>query len=297
MHAFRHAVHNVFKSSVEAVTPVRSTSAFETEGVLSPEEFVAAGDALVRACPTWSWARGSAARAKSYLPRDKQYVTTRHVPCARRARDMEAYAGREEALSGEDEGWIAAGDVDGGGGDGAEDVPDLGALSLEPDARDDENDDDVPDMEDFEDEDDDAVLLPAAMMIAKEAGAANGGADDDHIVKTRAYDISITYDKYYQTPRVWLNGYDENRLVLEPSKALEDISADHARKTVTIDPHPHTGVPSASIHPCKHGSVMKKLIESARAEKEQTPSVDSYLFVFLKFIASVIPTIEYDYTL
>jgi ubiquitin-like-conjugating enzyme ATG3 len=152
-------------------------------------------------------------------------------------------------------------------------------------------------MEDFEDEDDDAVLLPAAMMIAKEAGAANGGADDDHIVKTRAYDISITYDKYYQTPRVWLNGYDENRLVLEPSKALEDISADHARKTVTIDPHPHTGVPSASIHPCKHGSVMKKLIESARAEKGQTPSVDSYLFVFLKFIASVIPTIEYDYTL
>ena len=99
MHAFRHAVHNVFKSSVEAVTPVRSTSAFETEGVLSPEEFVAAGDALVRACPTWSWARGSDARAKSYLPRDKQYVTTRHVPCARRARDMEAYAGREEALS------------------------------------------------------------------------------------------------------------------------------------------------------------------------------------------------------
>ena len=96
---------------------------------------------------------------------------------------------------------------------------------------------------------------------------------------------------------MWLNGYDENRLVLEPSKALEDISADHARKTVTIDPHPHTGVPSASIHPCKHGGVMKKLIESARAEKEQTPSVDSYLFVFLKFIASVIPTIEYDYTL
>ena len=105
---------------------------------------------------------------------------------------MEAYAGREEALSGEDEGWIAAGDVDGGGGDGAEDVPDLGALSLEPDARDDENDDDVPDMEDFEDEDDDAVLLPAAMMIAKEAGAANGGADDDHIVKTARHDISIT---------------------------------------------------------------------------------------------------------
>jgi ubiquitin-like-conjugating enzyme ATG3 len=78
---------------------------------------------------------------------------------------------------------------------------------------------------------------------------------------------------------------------------LEDISADHAQKTVTIDPHPHTGVPSASIHPCKHGSVMKKLVDSARAQTGEAPSVDSYMFVFLKFIASVVPTIEYDYTL
>jgi ubiquitin-like-conjugating enzyme ATG3 len=28
----------------------------------------------------------------------------------------------------------------------------------------------------------------------------------------RTYDITITYDKYYQTPRVWLCGYDEVNL-------------------------------------------------------------------------------------
>jgi ubiquitin-like-conjugating enzyme ATG3 len=78
---------------------------------------------------------------------------------------------------------------------------------------------------------------------------------------------------------------------------LEDISAEHARKTVTIDPHPHTGVPSASIHPCKHAHVMKKLVDAAREETGEVPSVDSYMFVFLKFIATVVPTIEYDYTL
>jgi ubiquitin-like-conjugating enzyme ATG3 len=33
--------------------------------------------------------------------------------------------------------------------------------------------------------------------------------DSDLILKTRTYDISITYDKYYQTPKVWLFGYDE----------------------------------------------------------------------------------------
>eukprot|EP01055_Gregarina_sp_Pseudo9_P001014 Gregarina_sp_Pseudo_9__1013@NODE_1655_length_1421_cov_90_128075_g1535_i0_p1_GENE_NODE_1655_length_1421_cov_90_128075_g1535_i0NODE_1655_length_1421_cov_90_128075_g1535_i0_p1_ORF_typecomplete_len284_score54_79Autophagy_N/PF03986_13/3_6e32Autophagy_act_C/PF03987_15/1_7e06_NODE_1655_length_1421_cov_90_128075_g1535_i05021353 len=29
------------------------------------------------------------------------------------------------------------------------------------------------------------------------------------LVPTRSYDLSITYDKYYQSPRLWLFGYDE----------------------------------------------------------------------------------------
>jgi len=29
------------------------------------------------------------------------------------------------------------------------------------------------------------------------------------IIHTRTYDLHITYDKYYQTPRLWLFGYDE----------------------------------------------------------------------------------------
>jgi len=31
------------------------------------------------------------------------------------------------------------------------------------------------------------------------------------ILSTRTYDLNITYDKYYQTPRLWLTGYNENR--------------------------------------------------------------------------------------
>ena len=33
--------------------------------------------------------------------------------------------------------------------------------------------------------------------------------EESEIVKTRTYDLHITYDKYYQTPRLWLTGYDE----------------------------------------------------------------------------------------
>ena len=31
----------------------------------------------------------------------------------------------------------------------------------------------------------------------------------DGILQTRTYDMYVTYDKYYQTPRLWLFGYDE----------------------------------------------------------------------------------------
>lgn len=37
----------------------------------------------------------------------------------------------------------------------------------------------------------------------------DSGVDDGEIIKTRTYDLHITYDKYYQTPRLWLRGYDE----------------------------------------------------------------------------------------
>ena len=33
---------------------------------------------------------------------------------------------------------------------------------------------------------------------------------DDTVHKVRSYDLSITYDFYYQTPRLWLIGYSED---------------------------------------------------------------------------------------
>ncbi|XP_075111308.1 uncharacterized protein LOC107772206 isoform X2 [Nicotiana tabacum] len=133
------------------------------------------------------------------------------------------------------------------------------------------------------------ATLQTAYLVAHEP-------DDDNILRTRTYDISITYDKYYQTPRVWLTGYDESRMLLQPELVLEDVSQDHARKTVTIEDHPHLPGKHASVHPCRHGAVMKKIIDVLMSRGVE-PEVDKYLFLFLKFMASVIPTIEYDYTM
>ena len=91
----------------------RTRSAFLEKGVVTPEEFVLAGDFLVAQCPTWSWQGGDPASAKPYLPSEKQFLVTRNVPCRERAAAMEAFAGAERHLDGEEEGWVETG---GGGG-------------------------------------------------------------------------------------------------------------------------------------------------------------------------------------
>lgn len=143
---------------------------------------------------------------------------------------------------------------------------------------------------------------------------------------------------------------------------MEDIVGDYKDKTVTLEDFFFTNPPikTASVHPCKHASVMKVLLDRAdaalklRVEKmrhgekpssagmeglvdqtsaldlnkkdqkasssaanqggdgewevldsshsqQQEPEiairVDQYLVVFLKFMASVTPGIEHDFTM
>ena len=69
--------------------------------MLTPEEFVAAGDQLVHRCPTWSWAGGDPARRRPYLPADKQFLVTRGVPCRSRVAAL-GNSTYTEALAGEE---------------------------------------------------------------------------------------------------------------------------------------------------------------------------------------------------
>ena len=385
--------------------------------VLTPEEFVRAGDFLVRACPTWSWEAGDPARARSFLPRGKQYLATRGVPSRRRASAVEGYGGGGDGgdgggrgdgrdrttveaggMEGDDEGWVApppAGDGDAGLDAAAEHGAEAGAgggpaaaaaaaaaapKEAEEEEGDQEDDgEDIPDLDDLEIVDegdiDEAALPPAAVAASAAARAAKKAAAESerspkqknsNVVPVRTYDLSISYDKYYQVPRFWLAGFDEDRRPLRADALLEDgerrektffflrrggktvskgkshlpsllffpqkkskktVAAEHARKTVTVEPHPHApAIRVASIHPCRHAAVMKKLASmgaagaggsgsssgrateapgsataSAEAGATETTAApldpEAYLVLFLKFIASVIPTIEYDFTM
>ena len=77
----------------------------------------------------------------------------------------------------------------------------------------------------------------------------------------------------------------------------EDILSDYAKRTVTFESHPFLDHPQASIHPCKHPSAMKKIIDNVGRGAAGPPRADQAMFIFLKFISNIIPTINYDFTL
>lgn len=59
------------------------------------------------------------------------------------------------------------------------------------------------------------------MQAAVPAGAGYLKAEEpDTIVRTRTYDLYITYDQYYQVPRLWLVGFDESRKPLSSQQVL-----------------------------------------------------------------------------
>lgn len=354
----KQTLYTAYMKQADKVKPTLTESHFIEEGVLTPDEFVAAGDMLVYKCKMWEWASGDPSRAVPYLPPNKQYLVTKNVRCAQRCAALEKTCAEPGAATGtrmikldrsddiDDDEWVAPSfDTVTAAPETLATVPAAAAapVSAAPQptafvppvvattttqtvcaaaACNDDDDDDDMEAVDFDDEDlmdDDPAVAPpqplpqmeqAAAAAATAGSAATGAAategetamgdGDDDVLRTRTYDLYITYDHFYRTPRVWLSGYDEQMRPLQPEQVFEDISADHAHKTVTFDEFPHlVGVQMAYIHPCKHAAVMKKIIarQMEAGGSAANITVEQYLILFIKFISAVIPTIEYDFTM
>jgi len=281
--SLKEELHKTYTQTVAALTGPLKETRFLQEGVLTPDEYVTAGDLLVFKCPTWAWAAGDSSKAVAFLPRDKQFLITRKVPCSLPFEDGDSTAASD------DDGWLAM------AASAAADEPIL--EMPEADANPNtgggngnlaDDDDDVPDMEAFEEEN----LVEATPLAAPQQSA------ESTVLRTRSYDIALTYDNYYQTPKVWLVGYAATGQPLSAAEMMRDVSADHAGKTVTLAPHPHLGSAGGAwlwIHPCRHAQVMHKFVARMVAQG-RTPRVDQYLLLFLKFLGAVLPTIQYDNT-
>ena len=64
----------------------------------------------------------------------------------------------------------------------------------------------------------------------------------------------------------------QDKKPLTPTQVFQDVPSDHAFKTMTMETFPHSGQLLASVHPCKHASVMKKFIDRMdAAQRESSP--------------------------
>lgn len=238
-----------------------------------------AGDYLVFKFPTWSWSSAPNSKRRDFLPQDKQFLITRQVPCRHRA------TGYDGGLHGTDV------------GDDYELIQDFTATKNEEAT--------VADLD--------------ALTTADNGESSPLNEESDYVDLTaqtyeRTYNVYISYSTSYRVPKIYLSGFDGNGAPLSPKAMFDDIVSDYKNKTVTIESAPFLdNLMLISIHPCRHAGVMRLLLNHAEARKieevanpneteewedlEQTLQVDRYLVLFLKFIASVTPTIEYDFTM
>lgn len=288
-----HSIGEYYRSVAKKFMSELKESKFYEKGVLTPKEYEFAGDFLTQKCPTWKWC--SAKNSVDYLPKEKQYLMTT-VRCPRRAVDYEKQNRTTETVIDDD--WVEANanfynrkkeekilDID----DQGQSNPKQVMIEFKDNYLDKNTDIDIV-VDEFQQE---KQNDPIEIDIEDDFQVIDV---NDNIIKTRTYDVSVTYDFFYQVPRMWLTGYSEDGGLLTDEQAKEDIMIEYTDKTVTIEPHPHSGVKSLSIHPCKHSHLLMRMIEQFE-NAGKTLEVYMSILLFLKFLHSVVPTIEYDFTM
>jgi ubiquitin-like-conjugating enzyme ATG3 len=297
MEQIGHSIGNLYRNFSSALKPMPTESTYLETGTLTPMEFQEAGDFLTHRCGTWSWARSDPSLAQPHLKPDKQFLVTKGVPCRKRASTiasdfcylMEPQNDTIPTEDGLQNDWLVAEIKPKSEYELIDDEAEEGTKFVSDNIFPSNQNNIIEEIKtEFIDEN--------SVNILGQDGYIKLNEPEDTIEKVRRYDLSITYDTYYQTPRFWLEGFNELGLPLTYSEIFEDISSDYAKQTATVEAHPCLGNHQISIHPCQHASMMKFLVDTCQtSESKQEPNKS--LILFLKFLSSIVPTIDYDYTL
>ena len=270
----------------EYITPVSNESQYLKNGTITPNEFVIAGNYLQDKFITWTWnidddeINQDTLKIRSFLPNDKQFLVSRKILCYKRCEDIDTLNKKNdisevEKFDAENNVWV---------------VENVNEDEKHIQKSTEVGDDDYGFEEDLVLEENERQSDGESIVVLNEQNK-------------RYYDLYILYSTSYRVPKLYLVGYNHDGQPLTPNQMLEDVSEEYRKKTATIEDLPvfKNKTPSISIHPCKHGDVMKLLMtrmqQSQSVEDDSTFPVDTYLIIFLKFINSVVPTMEYDFTM
>lgn len=254
-------VVRLFRNTREWITPVLQESAFTERGVLTPEEFVRAGDQLILKCPTWSWQSGEKSKIRPYLPADKQFLIIRGCPSHQRVTTMNAATVQDYSIAsalsgivdkdgdwcapqiipssdGDDEVLVDAADFNGGNEKDAAAISEtLAGIKLESSIPTANGESESPALsgsaessspeiliagednrnnierkidkaDEYEDMEDESLALDESATTSnfksdgsklnQDASSVSPSNTGSALLRSRRYDVSITYDKYYQ---------------------------------------------------------------------------------------------------
>ena len=278
MNNIGHKLFKGYQDVVSYISPTLKQSKFYTEGILTPEEFILSGDYLVEKCPTWKWCSAKENLYNSALPKDKQYLLTT-VKSDSRAEDFLKNNEITEVQLEDD--WVEE---------------NVKISNKEEQPKKEINLNDNLNLDNPEN-------LKAQNKIEKKENEVKEiddfeiiDNDTDENTKMRTYDVSVTYDFYYCVPRMWLVGYDYKGRPLTANEMKEDVMPEYRNKTVTIEPQTCTGIKNISVHPCRHSQLIKKMINDFQSSGRKM-EIHMTILLFLKFLQSVVPTVQYDFTM
>ena len=297
MNNLGHKIFKGFQDVVSRIKPTMKESKFYEEGKLTPEEYVLAGDYLVKKCPTWKWCSAKKEYYNKSLPEDKQYLLTRVRSKLRASDYLKNNNTKETIIEGD---WVDADlenkpKAEGKKNDGIDldALEEKGKQKVEV-AENKNNDDDDFVIEGDEEPKQEEKKADEFEIVDEDDCKEN--KDEAGVVKTREYEVTVTYDFYYCVPRMWLMGYNEKGNPLTDEEMKEDVMPEYRNKTCTIEPQTFTGIRSISVHPCRHSLLLKKMIKDFQNSGKKL-EVEQSILLFLKFLQSVVPTVQYDFTM
>ena len=240
----------LFKKTVEIVKPLARGDNIKKTGELTLEQFIESGDKLIKLNPNWFWSSGIT--KNKYLPDNKQFLIARNIKCYNNDNNLNIINDNEKIIieKKNDEKIYEKNDIN------------LNDYNI---------DIDLENLIDLE-EDNNCVII-----------------SDTKLTDERFYDIHIIYDMYFNTPRIYLFGYNNNNDPLTYNRMLDDVQQEYISNTLTLEKHPHIDLMCLSLHPCKHAITMKNLINNIENFQK-----DLYLVLFIKIISSLIPKLDYD---
>lgn len=309
-------IRSTFNSWREYLTPAYHTSTFSKTGEITPEEFIEAGDYLTFKFPTWQWSPCPSSKKRDFLPNDKQFLVTRRVPSYVRAMQyLSVGVDVDDADEVDEDGWTKTSAL-------------KYSTKAKKDAQEIEEIDDLVDETAEDDDDDDQEEEDANHNSDKRFY-------DLYIHYSTAYRVPRMYLIGYDSNGSPLSpeemfediseDYRDKTVTIEKAPFLNDTTS------VSIHPCRHAAVMKVLINRAIAAAKQKKtknqetqdqlikgvkkigLADSNEDEEEdewenldevdaknaeqEIVRVDQYLIIFLKFITSVTPGIEHDYTM